>query len=243
MRHPAWGAELARKKGLLRLLHDEVEAQVNPALQTIGFVRDPSLDHQQGWNNEGYEWHLVRRVDSSFIVRLWVDTGASRDPGLTFRWQGYLLDTEGQSIGEAAHSLYRALDDADGMRQYGSEAYGSQPIQRIHLSPYRSFMEPGFGIDRLFGFVPEQKLLQLAAFCVVYPLFLISFILFPVNIGAIFLDERWLRSDAARSGARQKKIAGRAARRIGSLPARLDRLRQSARPLNDVPPNATSLVG
>lgn len=39
-------------------------------LEEAGFVRGPSLVVEQGWDSYCYNWRLVRRVVSSFIVRL-----------------------------------------------------------------------------------------------------------------------------------------------------------------------------
>lgn len=220
---------MSRKKGMLQLLKGEIEAQVIPALNETGFVLDPARQQDADWDGQSYNWYFVARPDNSFIVQLWVFTGVSRDPGIQCHWEGFLLNTEGMEIAEAASRMHQFIETTGGFG-FPSTMRGEHAISTIHLSPYHQWTAPGLGLLNDFDAVlPEKKHLRLIGLCIFFPPFLLlSVMLLPMNFLAIFLDFKWLKSEAARSGKRQKKIAAVFARKVKHLPARLDRLREKA---------------
>lgn len=51
---------MAPKKGHIRLLADEVERVLLPAVQTMGFRQDPNFAEPGKWNGSAFVWRYLR---------------------------------------------------------------------------------------------------------------------------------------------------------------------------------------
>ena len=204
---------MAQKGGLLRSLRDAVDTHVIPVALAHGFAFDPSSPGKAEWNDNGYDWYLSAQPKPGIVVRLRITTGVARDPTLHANWAAFDLGETGLDATQAAQLLNARIEKRgdDFTQAWIMSAPAADPIS---LSPWRR-AAGSFSLVRWVEHLPPGTALRLVAGILVYPFLLIWLAMtFPITILAIFMELRWLKSDAAKSGARQDKIARRFAKRL-----------------------------
>lgn len=212
---------MARKGGLLRTLRDEVDTYVIPVALAHGFAHDPYSPGEAFWNGSGYDWYLSAQPQPGIVVRLRITTGVSRDPTLHANWAAFDIRRTDLDATEAARVLNARIEERgdDFAKAWIMAARAADPIS---LSPWRR-AAGSFSLIRWIEHLPPNTALRVLAGLFVYPFLLFWLaVTLPWTILALIMDQRWLKSDAAKSGARQERVARRFAARLDkTLPRRL----------------------
>lgn len=211
-------------QGPLQRLRDAVETRVLPAFAAEGFFPDPALADHQGWNGQGYDWFLMRRLRPDILLRTHLWVGPSRDPALAARTEVFSLSDPEINDADAAAQIEGQRRDRTIKGPRPGWRFSDNRFPYQTLSPWRPWSAVGFGILNQYLYTDGMGLAEKLFRWVTFPvLFLASAVLVPVNLIAIPMSLRWSKSKAVRSGARQARIADRAARAVASIVPRVEK--------------------
>lgn len=204
-------------KGPLRLMADEVEQTLIPALAPSGLSADPDALNQGKWDRVGYEWQLKFDDPAYNDLRCRITVSRKKSTVVAIslvskskplRWQNWFHynSADWPALGSPTPTAEQAM-------AYWQRRLFSRPLSRIGQSLFMADNLPG-----LWTLKYEDRLwLRLMVWVGTLPWLMVALLGLAISVPILGYAHRGEASPSIKSGQRQKQIALRMARELNTL--------------------------
>lgn len=206
-----------RGKGPLRLMADEVERTLIPALTHSGLSLDPDTINQGKWDRIGYEWQLKFDDPSYNDLRFRITVSRKKSTVVAISLVSKSRPVRWQNWFHYDPAVWPALANPTAVEEqamaYWQRVLLSMPLSRIGQSLFM-----GDNLPRLWTLKYEDRLwLRLLVWVGTLPWLMVALLGLAISVPILGYTHRGEAAPAIRSGHRQKQVALRMARELNTL--------------------------